>query len=426
MDFVNSTDLPSNVIDPGRVENVPGALKLYGGAVQSYVNAFDAFSRGTGLFTDELVSGNHFSSYVSNFDDLDGRNIGEEYDNYFLAVLYKVRADAREARIALQRYAPRTPTDMQGYLLAIEGLAEVWLAEWGCSGVPLSHLNFDGGYTLTRGYSTTEIYLHAITLFDSALRLAKDSVRIINFARVGRGRAFLALNDLANAKAAVADVPTDFLDRIELEKGRKRQNVPLGYSSVQPIITGESWIFLGDREGLNGLPFGSQEDPRTELPSLHDSLAPIIVRSGVNARLIDAEAALVAGDADWLIILNRLRTTCSTIESCPTPAPAGVGGVPGLPPLADPAGGASMQDSAAREKRISLLFDERGYWLLLTGHRQGDLRRLVRNYKRSQNTVYPVGLWAAYTMYGSDVNVMLPSLEREKNNLYTGCVNRDA
>ena len=54
----------------------------------------------------------------------------------------------------------------------------------------------------------------------------------------------------------------------------------------------------------------------------------------------------------------------------------------GLVPLEDPGTAAG---------RVTQLFRERAFWLWLTGHRLGDLRRLVRQYSRPADVVYPVG-----------------------------------
>ena len=90
--------------------------------------------------------------------------------------------------------------------------------------------------------------------------------------------------------------------------------------------------------------------------------------SGVEAQLITAEVALHAGDANWLAMLNTLRRT-----------------VPGgLPPLSDPT------DPKAR---VALLFTERAEWLYLTGARQGDLRRLLRNYHRENDYFTQRRIW---------------------------------
>jgi hypothetical protein len=181
---------------------------------------------------------------------------------------------------------------------------------------------------------------------------------------------------------------------------------------------------MGDREGSNGLPFVSEHDAR--LPDLVNGVPAIAqvysirLASGVEAQLIQAEAELAAGDANWLTRVNQLRTSCTDVATCATPAPAGTGGVVGLAPLTDP---------GADDARLDLLFRERAYWMYLTGHRQGDLRRLVRNYHRPQETVYPTGAYVTdrgSLAYGADVAFSVLNDERKLNTLYHGCVNRDA
>ena len=52
----------------------------------------------------------------------------------------------------------------------------------------------------------------------------------------------------------------------------------------------------------------------------------------------------------------------------------------GLAPLTDP---------GTKDARVNLLFRERAFWFWLTAHRLGDLRRLVRQYGRGAETVFP-------------------------------------
>jgi len=89
----------------------------------------------------------------------------------------------------------------------------------------------------------------------------------------------------------------------------------------------------------------------------------------------------------------------------------------GLPPLTDP---------GSADARLALLFQERAYWLFLTGHRQGDLRRLVRNYQRLPDAVYPTGVYyGGQGFYGTDVTLPIPASELP-NPLFHGCLNREA
>jgi hypothetical protein len=150
----------------------------------------------------------------------------------------------------------------------------------------------------------------------------------------------------------------------------------------------------------------------------------LVLASGVEARLIQAEAALQANDGSWLTMLNTLRTdgTFDTQPNADNPGQtdtlwhAGTGGVPGLAPLSDP---------QTANDDVDLLFRERAFWLFVTGHRQGDLRRLIRQYHRRQESVYPTGFYqGGLSAYGTDVTAPIPPQER-LNPLFTGCLNRD-
>ena len=50
----------------------------------------------------------------------------------------------------------------------------------------------------------------------------------------------------------------------------------------------------------------------------------------------------------------------------------------------------TLVDPGTADSRLDLLYRERAFWLLRTGHRLGDLRRLIRNYGRSAETVFPL------------------------------------
>ncbi|MDP9348818.1 MAG: hypothetical protein M3P24_06715 [Gemmatimonadota bacterium] len=75
--------------------------------------------------------------------------------------------------------------------------------------------------------------------------------------------------------------------------------------------------------------------------------------------------------------------------------------------------------------RRNLLFKERAYWMWLTGHRVGDLRRLVRQYGQSQETVFPSGPYYKGGSYGEEVNFPIPFEERN-NTQFQGCIDRKA
>jgi hypothetical protein len=270
-------------------------------------------------------------------------------------------------------------------------------------------------------------------------------------AQIGEARALVDLGQYEAAAQLTANIPDNFLYQFMVDWSG---GTTIGGASVFGLVGGGNvgqhtqGASVADLEGVNGLPYMSGGDPRTAAASYGSNqygvalyapvkygaptlgVKPITVASGVEARLIAAEAALHAGNAStYLTTLNPLRTD-GTFTTAPSSNPdsvgvidttwnAGTGGIAGLRPLTDPG-----SDSA----RVTLLFHERAYWLFLTGQRQGDLRRLVRNYGRDPETLYPRGpypLGGALQQYGTDVSVQIPS-EEFVNPLYRGCLSRGA
>jgi len=74
-----------------------------------------------------------------------------------------------------------------------------------------------------------------------------------------------------------------------------------------------------------------------------------------------------------------------------------------------------------------LLFSEAGpFWLYATGHRLGDMRRLIRQYSRQPDTVFPTGDYhKGGSAYGDDVNLPLP-IDEENNPNGGTCLDRNA
>jgi hypothetical protein len=252
----------------------------------------------------------------------------------------------------------------------------------------------------------------AIQRFDSAetFATAQGDSATLNMAKVGLGRALLDSNDDAAAATAVAGVPEAFVTAIGAST-----NSPVENNGIWTYTFNELGFSVSDSEGTNGLPFVSANDPRVVSintgqlgtaglgPFIQQQLYPtqsasIPLATGVEAQLIIAEHQQRTGGA-WLATLNALRTT-----------------VPGLAPLVD-------QGSAAGNQ--NLLFHERAFWMYLTGHRLGDLRRLVRQYTRDVSTVYPIGNAVTGIPYGPDVNFDISEDEANNPNFH-GCLNRKA
>jgi tetratricopeptide (TPR) repeat protein len=474
---VGNGQLPPDTPDPAATRTTAGALAAYHGTLidlrqvygRSGSPSSDAFVVVSGLLSDELIS-SAFGAPPGVFDNgisIDSRDLPESLDPQLergglytstYANLHLVRQQANEAIGLLTHYAVGVSPAVTGEAYAAKAYAEVFLADLFCSGIPLSTIDFNGDYTLEPGSSTQDVYQHAIALFDTALSLSADSVHALNLARVGKGRALLALGRYADAAAAVAEVPDDF--RYDAIYGTADVNTGQSVGAtnfMKQLTASQPFGIVADSEAGEGLDYRASRDPRAAssahgtngfgttifLPTKYslDGSSPIPIASGVEARLIEAEAALNANDASWLDKLNTLRTTgeltgvdtvvvdvdttdvggttqIDTTFRYDTLWVAGTGGVAKLGPLQDP---------GTADARVDLLFRERAFWLFLTGHRLGDMRRLIRQYGRTPEALFPNGAYRGGSgHYGTSVNAPIPAAERAANPLFTGCINRGA
>jgi hypothetical protein len=272
----------------------------------------------------------------------------------------------------------------------------------------------------TAGLPTNELFERAIALFDTAYSYGKDSVPIATLARVGKGRALLALGRYADAAAAVTDVANDAKYTLEFSSltGGEKFWVDEFIGAAQ----GMNGYRVFSPEGMNGIKWAADypinQDPRVPLSQISDSLFAnpvrekkyvvpslhLILANGIQARMIEAEAQLQPANAPqgpWLATLNAARATV------------------GLGPLTDPGTAA---------ERVDLLFRERGFWFYLNGQRLGDWRRLVRNYGRLKEKVYTMGPHPgnhfSYPTYGNEFVFSPPTTEQQYNPLYKGCLTK--
>lgn len=436
-DIMGSSNATPGFTDPNTFATPDGAMGMFRQAQAKFQSAALGAMLNQGVLTDEMQSPRLTAITLSGAvqSPLDARLMPENapYDptnadqgivQNTYEQLHAVRAAANQAIGALRAYAPASSPALRGELYTMEGFAEIWLADLFCSGIPLSTIDFGKDYTYRAGSSTRDVYAHAAALFDTALTLGTDSIRVVNAAHLGRARALLAMDSLAAAASEAAVVPDGFAYAF------------LARDSALATTFRNGTI--ANREGGNGFPFAAGLDPRTPvraqgtttllMPAKYingGGMVTFVVASAIEARLIQAEAGIHQGDASWLTIVNALRTN-GTFTTAPRPGAtgavdttwnAGLGNVAGLAPLADPG-----SDTA----RVSLLFTERAAWLFATAHRQGDLRRLIRQYGRTQETVYPSGLYPdGQHSYGADVTVPIPSAEHA-NPKFVGCLNRDA
>jgi hypothetical protein len=404
----------SQVVDEATVNSFKGAVGLYNGAIGRMENAVGQYALTTSLFTDEL---NETRTLGDMWQALDARTKVDSsiLSDYNFRNLSGVRGQAQQAIGALARYPTLASPAMTGELYALQGMSEVLLAELFCSGIPLTDAPLGQDFTYSGALSMTDVLHRAVAHFDSALAMANDSVAIVTLAKVGKGRALLDLGEYDSAAAAVAGVATgdQYLVRYITTSSTAGLRNPYAVDAVSQAFV------VTSAEGQNGMIWKTTpQDPRVPLAALGSqwkqakylaASSPIVFADGVEARLIEAEARLHAKDyGGWITIL---QTLAASLPGTPTPTdPGAVGG----------------SDSA----RVSLQFHERAFWLFMTGHRQGDLRRLIRQYGRAQVSTYPTGTYTpslfAYPVYGSDINVAPPRTERDRNPLYAGCLDRNA
>lgn len=378
-----------------------------------------------GLLADEWRSGDTFVQR----NDMDQRRF--DPTNTFLAgpfrSLNRVRVGGQSAINALRTYSP-TPASNIGLMFALTAFVENLGGEYYCNGIPLSGVAPDGAIVYGDPISDDSVFALAVGSADSALvnQAGPDSARVRQLAAIVKGRALLNRGRFAAAAAAVADVSTSF-------HYDATYSANAGQNEIWNLNTSIKRYSMGDVEGGNGLPFATATDPRIPRKiggSVFDSAVPltailqgiwgrysaVAIAAGVEARLIEAEAALNAGDnSAWLAELNALRANTALYP--PVPADTGYKPRPGtvLAPLSDP---------GTQHAREDLTFRERAFWMFSTGHRLGDLRRLVRQYGRASETVFPTGLYFKGGLYGDAVSLPIP-LDEQNNPKFVQCTDRN-
>jgi hypothetical protein len=370
-------------------------------------------------------------------------------------------------------------------LRTIEGFTYVTLSEGWCGAVPFSRVpdtgpidpsGIQGGTPL----NTNMMNDSAIARFDQALAFAptvasgtaatNTNASFRRLAALGKARALLNLGKYAEAAAAVPStlVPTTYVFRLEHSANVSAENNPMfqlqgngryGVSNLEgasttaagttafrpdagfPGDTAAARLLVATAPNAEGIAFRGLLDPRVPFQGraatnnacfssnvtcwinnnypTNDSDVPLA--SGVEARLIEAEAALnTARPADMITILNALRAQVGTLVTVLYPDQRQAFGTttfsaPTLPALTDPAT-AEMSATEQFAARRRLMFQERALWLYNTGHRLGDLRRLIRNYNLPQSQVFPTGPHFRGGNYGTDVAYPVPFDELNNTN----------
>ena len=433
-----------DLVVPETIQNAEGALALYTGAIGRLRAATVATITGlqepawlfSGLLADEWSTS---STFIQN-DEVDQRKIKTDngsVTNQFRA-LARARTAANQALEGLRAFLPAERAK-QAEMYFVRGFAEMQMAQDYCNGIPLTDAP-GGVVTFGMPLPVAQVFERAIASYDSALAFASGtdttSVRIARAARVGKARALLGVNKVAEAAALVtpALAPTSFEYEITFSI-TGGQNAIWGQGASARRYTVSDSLEGNARNLLvrNVIPFFSLQDPRlpvkyttsgaggkdttksqdgftfSRTTTLYGQLTNAAMVNGIDARMVEAEARLRADDyIGMTAILNALRAAPPKLGDIQLTAAQ-------LPPLVAP---------LTRVAAENLFFREKALWTFSRGQRLGDLRRLVRQYGRSVDNVYPVGTHYRGGEYGTDVNLPVPKDEEKNNPNFSGCLDR--
>lgn len=420
-----------DIINPADVQSPAGANAVRIGALARLNTATSGdeslFLLG-GMLADEWINGDSF---------IDRQQVDQRVivtSNSFLTTasraINRARLSALQATQLLKQYSSTGPGWQAAEMYFVEGYTENLMGEDYCNGLVFSTV-VNGVEQYGSQVTDQAAFAQALAHVDSGLALitgsTTDDVRVKNALAVLRGRILLNIGPSRYAEAAtsVAAVPTSF-------KYQELHALTATTNAIWSLNNSNRRYSVSANEGTNGLNYATANDPRIPVCQGGDAVckangvtqasrddlgkpftvqliwptaaSSVTIVSGIEARLIEAEAAQAAGNPTAAIAaLNAARAT-----------------VTGLAPLTDPG-----TDAA----RVDLIFRERAFWMFSTGHRLGDMRRLIRQYGRSADAVFPIGPWHKGGNYGTDINIPVPQAELNNPNLPVSgqtCLDRNA
>jgi hypothetical protein len=429
-----------DLISPEDVQNAEGALALANGALDFFRDITGGGGTGGegstwlfgGLLADEWSTS---STFVQN-DETDQRKIQTNNSTVtgMFRSLARVRLAADLAIRGLRQYRPDPARTIADVYFA-RGFSEMQMAQDFCNGIPLSR--FEGDEVIPgMPLPVDSVFRRAIASFDSAIALAtatdSATVTIRRGATVAKARALVGINDVTQAAALVDSIPLSFAFNHTFAITSGDNTIWAQPASSRRYTVGDSLEGNG-RNFLvrNAIPFFTAADPRlpvvytiaangrdtvksqdgqtnSRTTILYGRTTSIAVVNGLDARLIVAEARMRAQDfAGMMTILNGLRA-----------APPKVGEVQ-APVMA------ALPVPATLAEAVNVLFREKAFWTFSRGQRLGDMRRLIRQYNRTEDNTFPSGTHYKGGEYGDDVNLPVPFAETNNPN-FKECLNRNA
>ena len=426
------------LVDPSAVGSATASLALRVGALGRFKQVLNSGENpwaSAGDIADEFQNADFDQTRIN----LDMRIVDPSTsDMWGYSGVTQSRGFVRDAIASMKQYNPDS-SSMIGELYAELAFFEMTLADNYCNGIPLGHTT-DGVIVYGAPLTDAQVYDSASAHLDTALAYSAKgtdtySVYVNRLARVWKARVLTDLGQYATAATyvPVASVPTTYTYDMTFSATGGSNGMYSINTSTARLGVADSFSVIGGQKAVikNALPFGSSGDPRVQVvlgstvgakpedqvtsPFYVSNLwktqfDPMVLASGVDARLTEAEAKLAANDIPGMMaILNDLRTN-------PARPVIGLITIPVMPALATP---------ATKDDALTLLFRERGFWTFGRGQRLADLRRLVRQYGRTDSQVFPTGLYFKGGSYGTDENIPVPNSE-EVNPLFHGCLDRKA
>lgn len=446
-DWKNDLLQPQNpgLIDNSAVSSPSAALALKIGALGkvkrlvSTPDCSECLFQESGNLADEFKN----SDFQPDRQDIDQRQIATNNGILSYSNVTQIRGYIRDALKGMYAFLPNNNADIAELWMSL-GFVEMQMAETYCNGIPLG-INKNGVVDYTdpsfKPLTNAQVYAVASAHLDSALALVPasasdaNSVAVRAAALVVKARILVDLGQQSQAAALVPSsaVPTSYqyLWTTSTANNSDDNGIWVLNNSVSRITVADSFDIYNGQVNIikNNVPFASANDPRVPVVTgaslkiqSEDGTTPLFLQqiwknrddpmpmvSGLDARLIEAEGRLNASDITGMMtILNALRAA------------------PPVNGTYQPAAMAPLPTPATQDAATSLFFREKAFWTFGRGQRLGDLRRLIRQYNRTQDNVFPTGVYFKGGLpYGTDVNFPVPDGERV-NPQFTGCIDRNA
>jgi hypothetical protein len=429
------------LIDPGAVGNPAAAAALRVGAIGQLKNVINSGGGETlwpeaGHMADEFRN----SDFQISRADVDRRTMTTSNSIHNYSGVTRARGYIRDAIAAMNTYLPQNKSDI-GELYMGLGFIEMSLAENFCNGIPLG-ATIAGQQSLGVPLTNAQVYDSALAHLDSALLVntgtATGDVFIKQASLILKARVLVDKGQFAAAAALVpvAAVPSSFQYMFTTSTASNSDDNGLWSlaNNIARITVSDSFDILpnGTKNIVkNQIPFASANDPRVPVLSgnvtspkitAEDGTTPMFLNqiwkarddpmpmvSGIDARLIEAEARLNANDIPGMMtILNALRAAPPKIGNFQPGTMTAIATTP-----------------ATKDAATTLFFREKAFWTFARGQRLSDLRRLMRQYGRAEANVYPTGVYNGWGEgnYGHDLQFTVPDGELVNPN-FKGCLDR--